>query len=97
MCARTKNICAHIQLPSNSPKPMLIQYIRHWQGINSRIKGHSKQGMKKIQAQHRNYENVAIVNEFNISKICHIVFSNLFFIVPAGTLMKKSRLFAFMV
>ncbi|CAG8492993.1 6847_t:CDS:2, partial [Funneliformis mosseae] len=45
------------------------------QGINNRIKGHSKRGMKKIRAQHRNYGNVAIVNEFNTSKICPYCFS----------------------
>src|SRR5437763_1367882 len=33
--------------------------------------------MKKIQAQHRNYRNVAIVNEFNTSKICLYCFSKL--------------------
>ncbi|CAJ0645812.1 13622_t:CDS:2 [Entrophospora sp. SA101] len=54
----------HIQLPSNSPKPTLIHCIGHWQGINR----HSKQGMKKIQAQHRNYRNVAIANEFNTKR-----------------------------
>src|SRR4051794_3105283 len=61
ICAQERrHIRAHIQLPSNSPKPTLIQCIGHWQGINSRIKGHSKRGMKKIRAQHRNYGNVAI-------------------------------------
>ena len=30
--------------------------------------------MKKIRAQHRNYRNVAIVNEFNTSKICPYCF-----------------------
>src|SRR3954452_2972733 len=78
ICAQERrHIRAHIQLPSKSPKPTLIQCIGHWQGINSRIKGHSKRGMKKIRAQHRNYGNVAIVNEFNTSKICPYCFSKL--------------------
>jgi len=33
--------------------------------------------MKKIWAQHRNYGNVAIVNEFNTSKICSYCFFKL--------------------
>lgn len=68
---------AHAQLSPDAPKPALIHFIGHWQGINSCISGHSRRGMKPIRAQHRIYGHVAITNEHNTSKTCPFCFSKI--------------------
>ncbi|CAG8523165.1 1774_t:CDS:2 [Paraglomus occultum] len=55
--------------------PAVIHCFRHWQGINSTIKRHSRRGTKKIREQHRVHGHVAITNEYNTSKTCPFCFS----------------------